>query len=1126
MAAYAFDVYPAADPAGKITGTGTAARLVRLTIDAQLVSGWYKHVGFGLGEGEIQIHTDHAAATEANIAKRNYVMFVRTDVATNIGGFFLEDGDFDALSSKERGGRVLTFGGPGSAFMLDRYTLGHAVYATGQPSRGDWNVPDQWTWSQEPYGAMLLRCLEEGKDHPSGFFDALTWTFTRTRDSNNLLWDELSDYETPIGTNVMALYADLLKLGLVSQVSADLVVNAYRNIDEYRTDRTSAVFAAGKARFAAGVNIVNDMPRRIAASQQRTHVLIRDRTGDYQTVAVNLAGNPISGVPYMTYLKSDTTADDAAITKMGKIHLTRRDQYKDQATVRHIIGSGTGQYAPAPGGDYWVLDLVTLHTGTAQHDFNETPIEVASIRYYHDEAGNWFAESELGAQYIPPQIERWQRDITSTIRSIPTVKLCASEARFISMDTGWKTLNIKGVAAPAGWSLAGFDDAAWSPPATVYADISAGLRMVSGPAVQQVPSDEILIRREFWVAESDLSGAAVAFKYALDNGGRIYVNGVEVASLLPLFTDTPSHYQTDHATTLARSYFQPGLNCIGLYVTNDAAGSVGATPPGSVAGGVYIDIPVNGTSETGSSTEAARCDKPVHATKVTANGNQTVQEALDTLESASGVTVLDETMARLVTRGGFLYAVHRDNAGDYQCYLLASEDGDTFTTILGPQPLFTPITTGAKARDPSITFWRNAWWLVHTGGTAGSGNERFTIYKSVDLVTWTGIVSWSVAGSIPGVTAVWAPEFFRDPANPDARPYILFAGADAGTTSAPSSFALYIVQAANDALSSWSAATAIGGTGFPAECIDPYLAYLPGDAQPYRLFWTDDGAAKAVGMSKSASISSGYTLVSADLGWSATDHEAPCVIDTGDGRWRAYYNQHSGLSSLGAFYRDSVDDMATWGGEVAVTTPWLEAHGSVIRIPFSLPDVPGITAHSALSGLAVGDDHPQYQRESEKGAASGYASLDAGTRVPFAQMPRERARVSHSVAQSIATSTITALAFDGEQYDIGGLHDTATNNSRLTAVNAGHYSIGGTLRYALNATGQRMIGIRLNGTTVIAYHWVDATAVIQTMLSITTDYELAANDYVELITHQNSGAALNVEAVAEYSPRFWIRRND
>ena len=42
---------------------------------------------------------------------------------------------------------------------------------------------------------------------------------------------------------------------------------------------------------------------------------------------------------------------------------------------------------------------------------------------------------------------------------------------------------------------------------------------------------------------------------------------------------------------------------------------------------------------------------------------------------------------------------------------------------------------------------------------------------------------------------------------------------------------------------------------------------------------------------------------------------------------------------------------------------------------------PDLTAH-----LADADPHTQYQRESEKAAANGYASLDAGTLVPFAQL--------------------------------------------------------------------------------------------------------------------------------------------
>ena len=45
----------------------------------------------------------------------------------------------------------------------------------------------------------------------------------------------------------------------------------------------------------------------------------------------------------------------------------------------------------------------------------------------------------------------------------------------------------------------------------------------------------------------------------------------------------------------------------------------------------------------------------------------------------------------------------------------------------------------------------------------------------------------------------------------------------------------------------------------------------------------------------------------------------------------------------------------------------------------------GVTDHGALTGLAD-DDHTQYQLKSEKGAASGYASLDAGILVPTAQL--------------------------------------------------------------------------------------------------------------------------------------------
>lgn len=46
----------------------------------------------------------------------------------------------------------------------------------------------------------------------------------------------------------------------------------------------------------------------------------------------------------------------------------------------------------------------------------------------------------------------------------------------------------------------------------------------------------------------------------------------------------------------------------------------------------------------------------------------------------------------------------------------------------------------------------------------------------------------------------------------------------------------------------------------------------------------------------------------------------------------------------------------------------------------------GTAAHSSLTGLTDGDDHTQYQKESEKAAASGYASLGADSLVPQDQL--------------------------------------------------------------------------------------------------------------------------------------------
>jgi hypothetical protein len=135
------------------------------------------------------------------------------------------------------------------------------------------------------------------------------------------------------------------------------------------------------------------------------------------------------------------------------------------------------------------------------------------------------------------------------------------------------------------------------------------------------------------------------------------------------------------------------------------------------------------------------------------------------------------------------------------------------------------------------------------------------------------------------------------------------------------------------------------------------------------------------------------------------------------------------------------------------------------------------------------------------------------------------ARVYNSAVESIPTATLTALTFNSERYDNGGLHSTTTNTSRLTAQKAGKYLITGHLYWAYNATGLRRAYIRLNGATFIAAVELTPGAAGENDMSVVTVYHLAAADYVELVVVQNSGGNLNVAATGNYSPEFamqWV----
>lgn len=137
-------------------------------------------------------------------------------------------------------------------------------------------------------------------------------------------------------------------------------------------------------------------------------------------------------------------------------------------------------------------------------------------------------------------------------------------------------------------------------------------------------------------------------------------------------------------------------------------------------------------------------------------------------------------------------------------------------------------------------------------------------------------------------------------------------------------------------------------------------------------------------------------------------------------------------------------------------------------------------------------------------------------------------RAYHNANQSITNATDTALALNSERFDTAGgsadtQHDVTTNNSRLTCRYAGKYLITGCAQFAGNATGDRYLWVKLNAATKLVQSHATADATENTLV-VTTLYDLAVNDYVELFVHQSSGGALNVSAAGNMSPEFSMVR--
>ena len=140
------------------------------------------------------------------------------------------------------------------------------------------------------------------------------------------------------------------------------------------------------------------------------------------------------------------------------------------------------------------------------------------------------------------------------------------------------------------------------------------------------------------------------------------------------------------------------------------------------------------------------------------------------------------------------------------------------------------------------------------------------------------------------------------------------------------------------------------------------------------------------------------------------------------------------------------------------------------------------------------------------------ANTGAGTRalcyinVPATRKP-PACRVYHNANQTLGAGTV--LAFNSERYDNNAMHDTVTNNSRITFNVPGVYEIG--FHSVCTAAGDTLY-IRVNGLTDIAY---DNPG---TQIKMFTTYNFSAGDYIEIY---KTGGANTFNYTANYSTEFY-----
>lgn len=154
--------------------------------------------------------------------------------------------------------------------------------------------------------------------------------------------------------------------------------------------------------------------------------------------------------------------------------------------------------------------------------------------------------------------------------------------------------------------------------------------------------------------------------------------------------------------------------------------------------------------------------------------------------------------------------------------------------------------------------------------------------------------------------------------------------------------------------------------------------------------------------------------------------------------------------------------------------------------------------------------------------------LSCGPDGLLAQVPDETrcppaVRVRRTTNQTIGDSFQTAVSFDAENFDHGGMWAVG-DPTKLVIPEDGLYMIGGTIAWDLDTVGLRNLVLTVNATTAIDADGDSAAQAGVSVNRVSTVYDLNAGDFVQLLATQTSGGDLDILSDAHASPVFWAYR--